>query len=248
MHLSFVLLPSPSPLDSAAILTAHSRIFAGVPTPLAPPSTPELVELRWPDEIWSTVALMPAPIPNGEAESAARFSLAAFSRSGGAIAPHGAHLVIATLTKDNTLETLTRHTRVVAACASACNAIAVYEGNASATHPAAFYVDIASTTELPLMLWTGVSIAGEPDGRTSILTLGAEKVVGVPDMMIAAKKGSGNEALAFLFDMLAYVARRGEALAEGHTVGRTAEERLPVRYVPSPVTDGTKVARIELPS
>lgn len=46
-------------------------------------------------------------------------------------------------------------------------------------------------------------------------------------MMVVAPKTSANNALAFLFDMMAYVVRRGEALPEGHTVGRSAEEELP---------------------
>jgi hypothetical protein len=38
----------------------------------------------------------------------------------------------------------------------------------------------------------------------------------------------------------------GKALLEGDTVGRTAEEKLPVRYVPSPVDPKQKVWRVEL--
>ena len=40
---------------------------------------------------------------------------------------------------------------------------------------------------------------------------------------------------------------RGEALPEGDTVGRTASEKLPVHYVPSPVDLKVKVWRVELP-
>ena len=49
------------------------------------------------------------------------------------------------------------------------------------------------------------------------------------------------------FDLLAYVASRGEALPEGDTVGRTDDERLPVHYVESPGDPAKKVWRLELP-
>ena len=47
------------------------------------------------------------------------------------------------------------------------------------------------------------------------------------------------------FDLLAYMVTRGKALPDGDTVGRAANERLPVRYVPSPVNPGEKVWRVE---
>lgn len=50
-----------------------------------------------------------------------------------------------------------------------------------------------------------------------------------------------------MFDLLAYVAQRGEAIPEGETVGRTDEERLRVRYVTSPLNSKAKVWRVELP-
>jgi hypothetical protein len=56
----------------------------------------------------------------------------------------------------------------------------------------------------------------------------------------------GSDALGTFFDLLAYLADRGEALPEGDTVGRSAEERLPVHYVPSPVDPSKKVWRVEI--
>ena len=49
-----------------------------------------------------------------------------------------------------------------------------------------------------------------------------------------------------LYDLLAYVVSRGRPLADGDTVGRTADEKLPVHYVPSPVDPKVKVWRVEL--
>lgn len=45
---------------------------------------------------------------------------------------------------------------------------------------------------------------------------------------------------------LGYVLSRGKALLAGDTIGRTATERLRVRYVPSPVDPSKRVWTIEL--
>lgn len=50
----------------------------------------------------------------------------------------------------------------------------------------------------------------------------------LPDLLLVAPKSTGNDALATFFDLLGYVAELGKPLPEGDTVGRAADERLPV--------------------
>lgn len=249
MHLSFVLLARPYDIDGAAIVTSHANLFPEEARPLVASSENNIAMLRAADGLTSTIALMPAAIPNEEAEGVAECSLAAFSPQGGRPAPHAAHLVISTSPADGDgdLDTLMRHTRVVASCVDAYRAHAVYEGNARATHPAAFYLDAVRSMNPPLMVWTGVSVAHESPTRTGILTLGVENMLGMPDMLVSGPRGQANETLTFLFDMLLYVVKRSEPLPDGDTVGRSAQEKLKVSYVVSPVDAERKVARIDLP-
>lgn len=249
-HLSFVLLPRPYDADGPAIVDAHARLFPRAARPLASSSESQVAELRDRDGLTTHVAMMPAAIPTGEAEEAASFSLASFSTKFGELAPHAAHLIVTTHGETPSLapvDTLARHTRIVAACAVAYDAVGIYEGNARATHPVAFYVNVATSSERPIMLWSGVSIAREDDGRTSLLTLGMENMLGVPDVLIRASPGKGNDALAFAFDLLGYVISRGEALPDGDTIGGSADERLLVRYVASPIHPERRVVSIDLP-
>jgi hypothetical protein len=248
VHLSFVLLPRPYDADGAAIVESFAKLFPNEPRPLAAATKEQTAELRDKDGHTTFVALMAAPVPNGEADHAARGSLAAFSARSAPIAPHTAHLLVTTLPPPGAaaVDSLLRHTRIVAAAATAYGATAVYEGNARATHPTAFYVDVATSTARPLMLWTGISVAHE-NGRVSVLTLGAENVLGVPDLLVTAPPASGNDALAFAFDMLGYVVDRGSPLPEGDTVGRSASEKITVRYVPSPIDADRSVVRLDLP-
>ncbi|MBS2018082.1 MAG: DUF4261 domain-containing protein [Deltaproteobacteria bacterium] len=249
MHLTFVLLPTPSDLDGAAIVASHAALFPADPRPLVASSDAGIVMLRAADGLATTIAMMPGAVPDGEAEGVAQCSLAAFSPAGGPPAPHAAHVIVTTSAADGrgSVDTLLRHTRAVAACVDALGASAIYEGNARATHPTGFYLDVVKTMSPPLMLWTGVSIAHESPTRTSILTLGIQNMVGLPDMLVGVSRANANEALSFLFDILLYVVRRGQPLPNGDTIGRTAEEKLKVSYVVSPVDATRKVVRIDLP-
>lgn len=165
----------------------------------------------------------------------------------GSAAPHVAHLAVVSLSpKASPVERLLRHTRVVAALTKASHAIGVYEGNANATHDPAFYVDVvANGPDLPLMLWNGISLAKTPD-TVELLTLGMAQL-GFPDLLLVGPAGQGNDALLFAFNLLGYVISRGGPIPEGETVGRTAAEKLPVTYVPSPVDPSVRVMKVELP-
>jgi hypothetical protein len=197
----------------------------------------------------SFVALMPVPIPNGEADQAAQFSLSSFSDEW-KLPPHSAHLLVTLhgLAESPPLLRLSRFTSLLAAVTKASPAVGVYWGNAGATHSSEFFISIASDQEVAprMMLWSGVSIARETDGRLSLLSLGM-KQLNLPDLLLVAGKSSENIALETMYDLLAYVANRGEALPDGDTVGRSADEKLRVSYVRSPLDSSTKVWRVELP-
>lgn len=195
------------------------------------------------------VAAMPVPVPNEEAEDEVRFSISALG-TGWRLPPHAAHLVV-TLGGSESLSRiaiLACFISFLAAVTKASHSVGVYWGNAHATHDPAFFLSIAQEKGLTsrIMLWSGVSLAREPDGRLSLLSLGMEQL-NLPDLLLVAPKSmSGNDALETFFDLLAYVADRGKRLPEGDTVGRTADERLPVRYVSSPVDAGKQVLRVEI--
>jgi len=197
----------------------------------------------------SFVVLMPVAVPNGEADQGAQFSLSSF-RNQWELPPHRAHLVV---TFNATAESppivqLSRFTSLVAAVTKVSPAVGVYWGSAGATHDSEFFVSVASEQDVisRMMLWSGVSIAREEDGRLSLLSLGMEQL-NLPNLLLVAGTSSESVALETMFDLLAYVAERGEPLSEADTVGKTADEKLPVRYVPSPVDSSKKVWRVELP-
>jgi len=195
-----------------------------------------------------TVALIAAPIPNGEAEHAVGRSLNALSGEPPRC-EHAAHLIVSLFTgeaSDAGTRTLMAFTSLVAAVTRAADAIGVYWGDAGATHDREFFLSTAATHEVGarLLLWTGISAAREPDGRLSFLSLGMSQLE-LPNLYLVVPEDAESPVASF-FDLLAYAVNRGEPIPDGDTVGFSAEQRMPVHYVPSPAENGETVWKVEL--
>jgi hypothetical protein len=254
-NLAFVLLPKAHLPGPGELTRAFGRFATSKDQRLQVKGTSrdektksEVLELEVSPGGAAFVALMPVAVPKREADEAARFSVSALG-TGWKLPAHSAHLVV-TL-QDTALgsptEALSRFTSLLAAVTEASGAVGVYWGNAGATHDPKFFISTAQDRDVAarIALWTGVSLAREKDGRLSLLSLGM-KQLNLPDLLLIAPKADGSAALGTFFDLLAYVVSKGKALPEGDTVGRTAEERLPVRYAPSPLDSKVKVWRVEL--
>jgi hypothetical protein len=248
MHFSFILIRDPIPVDPVAACAAYRRLFPG--SSLASDDGPaDVAHFRIDDRDDLTVfaARIDSPIPTAEADESARFSLGMIGERY-EIDPHRCHFLVTTLPAEgDSVDSLTRHTRAVAAIAEAHGAAGIYDGNAGATHPTPFYVDVARNSELPVMLWTGISLAAAEDpDRFEVLTLGMGQFE-LPNLLLTGPGADANELVGFAFDLLAYLIRRGEPIPEGETVGRSEDERFEVRYVPSPLDENEQVARIDIP-
>jgi len=242
IRIAFVLTETAALPSAEAVLAEHTTLS---------PEGPSLELIEGDDKTVSfslermtvVAAAMPAPVPDGEAEDAARFSLGSMG-TGWQLGPHAAHVLVTLLADEVSPDDLQEFTIAVAAVALAANAVGVYWGEGHVTHAPRFFADTA--LEAPLMAWNGVSVANEGPERLSFLTLGMRQL-GLPDMMVGAPRGAGNDAVSFLFEVLRYMVSRGEPLPDGDTIGRTAEEKLQVSYGASPANPEQKVFRVDLP-
>ena len=246
-NFAFVLLSRPELPNADAVVRSFASLSNQTLRSSEAGDVPdtEVLKFEIDDDSDALVMLLPIPVPNGEADEAARFSLSSFS-TGWTLPPHAAHLVVTLQSETPQRESMLTLTALLAAVAEASSAVGIYWGNAGATHDPEFFINVArdDDDDAKIMLWTGISFAQEPDGRLSLLSLGMRQL-GLPDMWVVAAKES--EPLPWLLDMLNYVVSRGEPLPDGDTVGRTADEKLPVRYVPSPIDGETEVCKIEQP-
>jgi hypothetical protein len=190
--------------------------------------------------------MMPMPIPGGEAEGCVQYSLSSF-KDGWELPPYEAHLMVTMMGGEGSpVDTLTLFTAFIAALTATSSAVGVYWGNGGATHSREFLLGIAEEREtVPrLMLWSGISIARQQDGRLSLLSLGMSQL-GLPDLLLTPKAMAPAEAIMTLYDLLAYCLSLGKPIPAGNTVGRTVDERIPVRYVPSPRDRSVKVMQVD---
>ncbi len=254
VNLAFVLLSTPVFPTSDEILSTFAS-FASEEQRLRPrekaakqPSKIKIFEFELSPGGTVSVAAMPMPVPNGEADAGARFSLSSYG-TGWRLPPHTAHLMVTLQGTESSSEvaSLSSFTSLLAAISQASHAVGVYWGRAGATHNAEFFISTAQHPGIVprIMLWSGASIVAEQGGQISFLSHGMGQL-NLPDLLLVAPKSVGNDALETFFDLLGYVAERGEQLPEGDTVGRTEDEKLPVHYVPSPVDPTKKVWRVEL--
>nr|BAJ07082.1 putative uncharacterized protein [uncultured bacterium] len=255
IDLAFVLLPEAQLPDAAGIVSAYGEFAVQGETIgeiVEEGNTSETTEVLLFDlgcEQPALVAFVPAAVPNGEAEQGAEFSLASLGTDW-ALEEHQAHLVVAGPSCDSLprVDALSRFTSFLAAVTRSSKAVGVSWGNAGATHSAEFFTSVASEVGVVprITLWSGISVAREADGRLSLLSHGMQQLK-LPELLLVVSPSSESRALEIFFDLLAYVAERGEAIPDGDTVGRSEAEKLPVKYVRSPVDPSVKVWRVEIP-
>ena len=255
MNLAFILL-SEARLPDAEAVAAAFREFAAAGEELSEATddsddgrSDQVTSLALNTGETSFVALMPAAVPDGEADQGVQYSLSRF-KDNWTLPPHHAHLLVTFFASEDSTPVvrLSRFTSVVAAITKVSPAVGVYWGSAGATHDSEFFTSVAAEREIAprMMLWSGMSIARDEDGRLSLLSLGMGQL-GLPDLLLVAGEASESIAIETMYDLLFYVADRGEPLPDGDTVGRTSDEHLPVHYVKSPVDPKKKVWQVELP-
>lgn len=249
-HLAFVLLETSALPRGEAVVGALQDIAPRVEAAMTAEGVAkdDVLQFSIGNGASLLVSLMPLPVPNREADGAFAYSYSAGLNAERGLAPHQAHLI--TFFRDEPGRTiydgLTRFTYLVAAVAQASHAIAIYWGDAGATHSARFFIDRARECDPDLMLplWCGFEVA--QDGpRASVLTVGMRRQLGIMEMRITAPRRNLSEYVGAMFDILAYAARSGAAVPDGDTIGRSADERLRVRYERSPADPEQQVWRVD---
>ena len=168
------------------------------------------------------------------------------------IAAAPAHLVVGAvgLTGDDR-DRDTVMAKLTAAVVDCTDAVAAMLGHGVILHRAGIFADAAKLAAdehgpLPVELAVDITAAPESATRMSFLTHGMQRY-GREELYVTCPiEGTG--ALSFVYAIARWMlADPTVRLPTGDTVGRTAEEKLPVQRVPSPTGEGPKVIRLDLP-
>lgn len=172
------------------------------------------------------VSLMPAPIPDGEADDYAKANYM-WPEAESVTKSHKAHLLIAvTGAENNLIDTAKMITKITDVCLKQKNAVAVYADGA--VYEPEFYHIVAQSLHdeaLPILdwVWFGICRNGDVPG---IYTYGMRKF-GKEEIEVYADAPLG-DIRDFVLSMASYVLEYDVTLNDGETIGFSEEQKLPI--------------------
>jgi hypothetical protein len=240
--LSFVLLERGEYPDPGALVAAAEELGLTLRPEALAAEGPVTYDIAGAGTL--LLMLIDAPHPD-----AAQMSRGLASPEPADLARATAHYVVTALglpgelpVRDALMATLT------AAVVRASPSIAAMLGHGVVFHKAEFFADVAASAEgeLPTLVCVDVTMGAEPDSRRSFLTHGMSRYGREELLVTAPQRGKG--PLDFLLGLIRWMlADPDKELPTGETVGRTADERVLIQRVPSPLGEGPEVIRLDLP-
>ena len=171
----------------------------------------------------AALSLMPAPIPNGEAEVNAENNYM-WPEAVKAAREHCAHIMVAVLGKEeDVLEKGKLYTKLLAACCRQKYATGVY--TSGVVFEPRFYegfADMMQDDELPVFNWIWFGLY-RSEGGLSAYTYGMD-VFGKDEMEVLNTNAQPGELRDFLSSLAAYVLENDVELKDGETIGFTADD------------------------
>lgn len=184
------------------------------------------------------VSLMPAPVPNKEAEQNAANNYL-WSEAVEVTRSHLAHLLVVVLGKQghSALDSATLWVKVTAACCKQKNSLGVYA--CGTVFEPGFYCQVADMIkegEVPVLdlVYFGLYHSGK---GMCAYTYGL-RAFGKDEMEVLNTPAEPGELRDFLFDLVYYVIAQNATLSDGETIGFSAEQQLPITRSTSDVLDG----------
>ena len=176
------------------------------------------------DDMIAAVSLMPAPIPNGEAEANAENNYL-WKDAVKVAKEHRAHLMVAVLGKEeNILEKGMFYTKLAAACCRQKYAVGVY--TSGVVFEPRFYesfADMMQEGELPIFNWVWFGLY-RSEGGLNGYTYGMD-VFGKEEMEVLNTDAEPEELRDFLASLASYVLACDVTLQDGETIGFSADDK-----------------------
>jgi Domain of unknown function (DUF4261) len=241
--LAMVLLESPRPLTPETLQSTWTSTWPAHAAPKDFTSTGDTMTMSLGRD-WAGVTSIPVPVPNHELDRPAATSWL-WPNATDAIAKVGSHVIAFTSHRD-VVDAHLALTRLVVAVAKATDAMGVYWGAAGHVVRADVFESFArefAGQALPLLLW--IDFRGFADGSTAHLATVGMTAFALMEIEIFRSAKPIAELRDFAVNIASYLIANGPVIADGNTVGGTAEERVVVRHTSSILDRAGLVYRLE---
>lgn len=229
----FVLLKE-NRYDPARILAALQRDWGIVPDSGEAPTITEDSLMFNLNGLLCSIALIPAPLPNNEAEQNAAFNYF-WPEAVATVHQHQAHLLVVVMPLGNDAATpitvMSLYSKLVCACLADDNALGIY--TSGTVFAPDFYQDMCNALrhgELPIMAWIFIGLYGD-EGGSNAYTIGLEQFNKM-ELEILASRHEPNELFTFLCGICDYLIANDVTLRDGETIGFSEDEKLAITRSP----------------
>ncbi len=177
----------------------------------------------------AAVSLMPAPIPDGEAETNAGNNYM-WPEAVEAAKAHKAHIMVAIIGKEeNLLKCGKLFTKILACCCAQPGALGVYtSGVVFAPWYYAKFANIMKEDALPVFNWIWVGLYRSEKGICGY-TYGMSEF-GKDEMEVLDADADPNDLRDFIYSLAGYVLEYDVTLKDGETIGFSAEDKHAITY------------------
>lgn len=244
----FVLCRPQEPYDLARASAVCVRVFGKGYS--AEACDGGIIEVKHGDGTVGFLAHIPMPIPNEEAEANADANL--FWPDGKTeAAEHRSHVIVTNFgAKDQTpVQSAIVVSKLALVALDLFDGIGVYWGNARVCNSREVFegfCDNLSDEHLPVPVWLRFQVARASDGKVGLYTLGMNQF-GLMEIEVDRSPMDRQDLVEFISNLAHYLIQQGPIIADGNTVGGSAEERIVVRHRPSMVDPNRRVYKIVFP-
>jgi len=210
-------------------------------------SEDNLVTVSRGDKIIGFLMHLPAPIPDGEAEAHAEGNFL-WPDGKEEAAKHRSHVIVTSILADGgtPVQSALEVSRLALMALELFDGIGVYWGNARVSNSrAAFeaFCERMSDEHFPLPIWLRFQLVRNEHEKVGIYTLGMDQF-GLMDIEVDECPLDAQGLFEFVANVAHYLVDSGPVIADGNTVGGSAEQRILVRHLPSMIDESRKVYKI----
>lgn len=230
----FVLCSTATPHDLSSAASIVSDVFGAGYS--ADYDEKNIVTVARGDETIGFLAHMPAAIPGGEAEENADGNFL-WPNGREEAATHRAHVIVTNMGAgdQSPIQSAISVSRLALVALRLFDGIGVYWGNASVCNSRAVFEDFCqdiSDEHVPVRVWLRFQLVRASDDSIGMYTLGMRQF-DLMDIEVDRCTLDVGDLFEFVSNIAHYLIQSGPVIADGNTVGGSAEERILVHHRPS---------------